>query len=274
MDENKLTKEMKSIEIDKIDPEGQMIRDESDIDHIQNLALSINKVGLLNPITVIENGKDYKLVAGFHRLEAIKTLKWVKIPCTVLHEVPGGDVKSAALVENIVRKQMTIDEECKAIEHLIVEQNMPVAAVCSLLGKGREYVLRRQMAMNLPEDVRERLFAGEISLGVAEELGGISDEQSRGYILWQAVQNRLSISAVRDIARIYLEAPTIQEAVRKGEEALYQISQAKTPQKACDSCNTMRDYRELVNVWLCSGGCPQEEPKPELKKEGTDARGA
>ncbi|MGR3319642.1 MAG: ParB/RepB/Spo0J family partition protein [Candidatus Anammoxibacter sp.] len=254
----------KEIKVELIDTEGQMIREESDIDHIHTLALSINKVGLLNPINVVVKGGRYQLVAGFHRLEAVKELKWIMIASTVLSNVPVHDVKSIALVENIVRKQMTIDEECKAINSLLVDQEMSTAMICSLLGKSREYVLRRQMAMQLPVDVRDRLFDGDITLGVAEELGKVEDEQSRNYILWQAVQNKLKISEVRDIARIYLEAPTIQVAIEKGQEALTQISEAKTPQKSCDVCSTMHDYRDLINIWVCKGGCPPAEPKEEL----------
>ena len=264
MDKCNKSKKFTEVETDSINCEGQMIRHESDIDHIQNLALSINRVGLLNPINVIKDNGSYKLVAGFHRLEAVKHLKWDKIPCTVLDSVPGGDVKSVALVENIVGKAMTIDEECQAINNLVTEQKLSTTGICSLLGKSRDYVLRRQMAMQLHKDVRDRLFDGDISLGVAEELGKVTDERSRGYILWQAVQSKLSVSEVRDIARIYLESPTIQEAVERGEQALHQISEAKTPQKTCDVCNKFNDYRNLINIWVCRNGCdPQSQEELE-----------
>ena len=271
MDSGNTQETLDKIAIDLIDVEGQMVRSEEDIDHIHNLALSITRVGLLNPVTVIKKGKRYNLVAGYHRLEAVKYLKWKKVAVTVLVCVPGNDVKSVALVENIVRKQMTIEEECKAIEHMVKDQELSVNSICSLLGKTREYVLRRQMASNLHEDVRVRLFEGSISLGVAEELGRIDDKSSRGYILWQAVQNRFSLSEVRDMAKIYLESPSIQTAVEKGDEAYAEIQRTKTPQRLCDVCSARRDYRDLMNIWVCRDGC---DPKSnEDLEKGVETNG-
>ncbi|KXB08079.1 hypothetical protein AKJ58_00995 [candidate division MSBL1 archaeon SCGC-AAA385D11] len=53
---------------------------------IEPLANSIDRVGLLNPITVRKDGSSYRLLAGFRRLEACKSLGWEKIPSQVLEE--------------------------------------------------------------------------------------------------------------------------------------------------------------------------------------------
>ena len=268
MSKLKLVAELKQLKLSVIDWGKQMVRSESDIDHIHELALSISSVGLINPIAVVKDGMRYTLVAGYHRYFACQSLGWETIACNVLPALAVNEIKSVALVENIARKNMSIEEECKAVAFLVDEQGLSTAQICSTLGKGRDYVLRRQMAGSLPHDVKERLFSKDISLGVAEELGRIEDDKSRAYILWQAVQQRLEISTVRDLARIYLESPTIQEAIEKGEKTFAEISAAKTPQKACDACGQMKDYRELMNIWVCQRGCgPVEETLPAVPED-------
>ena len=54
-------------------------RRELDTDHVRELADSIRELGLLNPITV---DKDHFLIAGLHRLEAVKLLEWRSVECT------------------------------------------------------------------------------------------------------------------------------------------------------------------------------------------------
>lgn len=63
---------------------GKRIRRE--LGDIETLAKSIREIGLLNPITVREDGSSYRLLAGFRRLKACKSLGWEKIPSQVLEE--------------------------------------------------------------------------------------------------------------------------------------------------------------------------------------------
>lgn len=81
-------------------------RREADQEAVQKLADSISKVGLLNPITV---DQEYTLIAGLHRLEAVKRLGWREIKCTVSH-LEGLQAELAEIDENFVRKDLSDDE--------------------------------------------------------------------------------------------------------------------------------------------------------------------
>ncbi len=74
-----------------------------DPDAVQEMADSISKVGLLNPITV---DQDYTLIAGLHRLEAAKLLGWTEIECTV-SGLEGLEAELAEIDENFVRKDLS-----------------------------------------------------------------------------------------------------------------------------------------------------------------------
>ena len=72
-------------------------------DGIEELAFSMEQVGLLNPITLTE---DYTLVAGLHRLEAAKSLGWSEIECTI-SELDGLTARLAELDENFARTNLS-----------------------------------------------------------------------------------------------------------------------------------------------------------------------
>lgn len=89
------------IQVDEIQvKEG---RRELNADHVRELAESIKELGLLNPVTV---DKDHILIAGLHRLEAVKLLEWPEVECTV-SSLEGLQAELAEIDENFVRNDLT-----------------------------------------------------------------------------------------------------------------------------------------------------------------------
>lgn len=82
-------------------------RRELDTDHVRELAESIKELGLLNPITV---DKDHFLIAGLHRLEAVKLLEWPEVECTV-SSLEGLQAELAEIDENLVRHDLNYIDE-------------------------------------------------------------------------------------------------------------------------------------------------------------------
>ena len=78
------------------------------------LALSIERIGLQNPIIVKNENSHYRLIAGYHRLEAIKILKWPKIECNEYNQ-DGLFLELAEIDENLIRNDLTVIEQA---EHL------------------------------------------------------------------------------------------------------------------------------------------------------------
>ena len=77
-------------------------------EHIQELAENIRRHGLLNPITV---DKNHVLIAGLHRLEAVKILEWTEIECTIC-DLTGLQAELAQIDENYIRYALTELEQC------------------------------------------------------------------------------------------------------------------------------------------------------------------
>ncbi len=87
-------------------------RREADLNGISELAQSISKVGLLNPITI---DPDHTLIAGLHRLEAAKRLEWTEIECTVCG-LEGLHAELAEIDENVVRTALSTIEYGELLE--------------------------------------------------------------------------------------------------------------------------------------------------------------
>ena len=110
-DKNALTNsetEIQDIPLVDIHTEGQSVRAAQDDDHVVELAMSISKHGLLEPIVV--RGRDeggYQLLAGFHRLAAFARLNKKTIPA-ILSKNQATPTKVIALIENIIRRDMSL----------------------------------------------------------------------------------------------------------------------------------------------------------------------
>lgn len=152
-------------------------------DQISELALSIEKVGLLQPIIVRSKNDDYEVVAGNRRLAACKLLRWRKIQCHIV-ELDDKTAFEVSLIENIHRKSMDPVEEAEAFRKYASEYGWGSAMqLANKLGKSASYISRRLSLLNLPADVVDRIRAGDITPSVAEELARIKNLGNQSRVL-------------------------------------------------------------------------------------------
>jgi ParB family chromosome partitioning protein len=254
------------IPIDKIITEGQSVREAQDDDHVVELAMSIAKHGLLEPIVVrkMEDG-NYQLLAGFHRLAAMTRLKRKTITAHVLDE-NQAPVKAIALIENIVRKDMTLKEEVEAVTYLNQEEGLSTSSICELLGKSRDWVDKRLMIPHLPKDIMDELLDGRISIKHAEILGQIEDPATRKSITVSTIQNKLSTRDVQELAKLYMAPYNIEDAVETGLEKIEEQRRAPTPTRQCAVCGQHKPLSEITWVPVCLYGCEPADGKKEEKQ--------
>ena len=240
------------IEISKILTSGQMVRTAQDDDHITELAMSIITHGLLNPISVkpLPDG-FYQLQAGFHRLQAYIRLNKKTIPA-LIREEDTGSTKTIAFVENLIRRDMSLQEESIAVAYLYNEEKRSISSICDLLCKSTSWVQKRLMLPNLPEDVKNELFDGKISVGHAEIIAKIEDPGTRATILNTILQQRLTVRQTEDLANLYQNSPTIGLSIVAGQEKALEIqTQERTPKRTCDVCHASTDLSQTTLIGLC-----------------------
>lgn len=244
------------IKLSEITVDGQSVRDSVDDEHVIELAMSIAKNGLLEPI-VLQKISDnlYQLVDGFHRLTAAHRLRLDVIPAHITDD-KNINVKALALLANVVRKEMSLQEECNTISFLVTDQKKSISQICDITGKSRPWVEKRLMSISLPEDLKSPLFEETISVTSAEQLGRIHDESQRRWLTSYTISNRLNKAQLSAMVDQIIENPSIQSAVEAGEQAAQQVQETKKFTKNCQSCGTQRDITEITPSWTCKGGCP------------------
>jgi len=249
--EGSRTFQVELITVDLIRTEDQLVRIEMDSDHVIELSNSISVNGLLEPIVVRQTGDYYQLIAGAHRLAACKRIGWSLIPANILPESNETPIKSLALIENIVRRDLSLEEQCLAVQTLHEEQNLSVSQICDLLGKTRLWVQQRIFAPKMPADVRDPLFEGMLSMKVAEMICEVDDEGVRKTITNQAIYQKLAAHAVRQVVDLYKETPSIGAAIEKGLQSAAEIQSAPAPTTQCGACGQRKDYRKLRPIFIC-----------------------
>jgi len=245
------TYDFQLIKTNLIDTEGQSVREMQDDDHVVELAMTIATHGLLQPIVVrrTDNGR-YQLLAGFHRLAAFGRLKRDNIPANIIHN-KQTPIKALALIENIIRRDVSIIEEVNAVCYLNQEEKLSPSSICDLLGKGRDWVNRRLSIPNLPEDVRNELMDGRISISHAEIISRLEDKSARALVLNQTIQARLSARQTNELTDMYLEAPSISEAINAGLETAQNIQAESKIYRKCEACKGIHRLEDIRFVCMC-----------------------
>ncbi|MCW7079293.1 MAG: ParB/RepB/Spo0J family partition protein [Canidatus Methanoxibalbensis ujae] len=242
--------EFREIEISKIIPPEAPARLSPESTDIESLAESIKSVGLINPITVRKKNEKYEVVAGHRRFLACQKIGMEKIPCIVTDD----DEKSVAekmLAENLARHDMTPLEEACFFKDCIEQLGHTPKSLGEVIGKSREYVIRRLRILDFPTDLQKALHEKSISLAVAEELARVDDPETRARYLMSAIESQSSAKVVKSWVDMW------EEARRSGlqtEELDYGIL---TPVKkdpiriTCQICGRMHPPQSVVSVIMC-----------------------
>jgi ParB family chromosome partitioning protein len=185
------------IDIKKIKhPENQLRTGDYDV---TELAASIKRRGLLQPIIVRMVGDHYEIVAGNRRYEACKRLKWRKITCHV-EELDDKEAFEVSLVENIQRKTLNPVEEARAFKAYVSEFGWGGATeLASKLGKSVSFVTKRIALLRLPSQMLESVSESTVSASVAEELCFVRDNSKQSELAQLIAQRHLTLRAVRQM---------------------------------------------------------------------------
>ena len=147
------------------------IREVKDID---DMLASIQEHGIVNPITVLDEGnQNFSVIAGFRRFAAAVQLGLKKIPCHVMLRTREG-VDEISLTENITRMDMTPYEECMAVKALSGKKKTP-AAIAKHFGRTLRWVLVRKKLADAGDKVLKKVKEGVIELSQAAKIADLPD---------------------------------------------------------------------------------------------------
>lgn len=165
---------VREIEIGRIRPNPLQPRKMFDDTALAELAESIAERGVLQPILLRAKGDGFEIVAGERRWRAAQKARLHKIPALV-RDIDDAGTAEVALIENIQRENLNAIEEAEGYRQLILIYHHTQDAVAKLVGKSRSHVANLLRLLDLPEELRELLVRGDISMGHARAVLGAPD---------------------------------------------------------------------------------------------------
>lgn len=198
-DEIPKDKQIQDIELTKIIPNSYQPRREFSDESIRELASTLYKEGLLQPIVVREQGDKYEIIAGERRYRAAKHLGWDKIPA-IVNNMDEAQAASLALIENLQREDLNPIDEAQAYNNLMKLNNLTQTALAQNIGKSQSYVANKMRLLKLSPKVQSYLASGEISPRHGRCLVGLT-QKDQGRVLDEILANNLNVSDTEKIVK-------------------------------------------------------------------------
>ena len=173
---NQQNEGIRFVDINEIEPNYDQPRKKFDQEELNELMLSIQEHGILQPLIVREKGNKFEIVAGERRYRAARLAKVREIPILV-KDFDDKQVLEVALIENIQRSDLNSMELACAYSLLMERFDYTQEEVATRVGKSRSEVTNIMRLLKLTPDLQQKLRDEELSYGQARELLPIKDIQ-------------------------------------------------------------------------------------------------
>lgn len=205
--------------LDAIYPNPDQPRADFDAETLEELASSIKHIGLVQPITVREDGKGegkYIIISGERRYRAARLIELETIPAYI-RTVDDDQVVEMALIENIQREDLNAIEIALTFSKLIDADGLTQEELATRVGKKRATVANYLRLLKLPAQIQLGLKNRKLSMGHARALLSIEDTELQLALYKQILTDDLSVRDVEQMAREYSTSEPSSKA--KSQEA-------------------------------------------------------
>ena len=196
-DEDNNSEKIHKIKITEIEPNKDQPRRIFNSESIDELAESIKKYGVIQPIIVSKKENYYEIIAGERRWRASKKAGLEEIPC-IIRESEEKEKKEIALIENIQREDINPIEKARSFRAVLDEYGMTQAQLAETLGISRSALTNTVRLLNLDPRVIELALDGKLSEGHCRSLLAIEELDKQYEFALQIIENG---DSVREIER-------------------------------------------------------------------------
>lgn len=194
-------REVDEVPIDMVEPNPNQPRTNFKKEELEELAESIKRNGLLQPILVRKVGDKYQIIAGERRWQACKKIGLTTVPVRI-RDVDDEDTIVLALVENIQRSDLNPIEEAYGYRRMMERSRMTQTQIAQAVSKGRSTIANALRLLDLPEDAQQLLFEEKITAGHARAILSIPTAEGRAKLTEKLVKEQLSVRETEAIARL------------------------------------------------------------------------
>ncbi|HPY67808.1 MAG TPA: ParB/RepB/Spo0J family partition protein [Bacteroidales bacterium] len=191
----------KDIPIDSIDANPFQPRTTFDAQSLEELASSIKKLGVIQPLTVREAGNGrYQLIAGERRLRAAKLTGLTHVPAYI-RTADDQAMLELALVENIQREDLDAIEVAISFQRLTEECKLTQEELSARVGKQRSTVANYLRLLKLPAEIQLGIRNKQLMMGHARALINIEDPKKQIDVYYKIIEDDLSVRQVEKLVR-------------------------------------------------------------------------
>ncbi|MEW6110125.1 MAG: ParB/RepB/Spo0J family partition protein [Nitrospirota bacterium] len=193
--------EILHIDIERIRPGKQQPRKFFDEKALKELSASIKEKGVLQPIIVSRTGDGtFNLITGERRWRAATLAGLKKIPA-LIKNVASKDSLEIALIENIQREDLNPIETAEAFNRLIKEFELTQEELADKVGKERATVTNYLRLLKLPDEIKNMLYSGSLSMGHARALLSVEGRNLQIEAARKIIKKGLSVRESELLAR-------------------------------------------------------------------------
>ena len=197
------------LDIERIKPNTLQPRLKFSPESIGELARSIKESGVLQPVLVVPDGNDYRIIVGERRWRAAQKAGLKKIPA-LIRSMPKALQLETSLVENLQREDLNPLEIALAYQKLSQELNYTQQEIAEKVGKDRASVANYLRLLNLPKEIQDKLAEGSVSMGHARALLALEDSKLQTFFSRQIVQKQLSVRQVENMVQKLKHPPQVK----------------------------------------------------------------
>ena len=167
---------------------------------LQELVESIQEKGILQPLIVRRKGNGYELIAGERRWRAAQKAGLREVPI-IIKEVSESELLEISLIENIQRENLNPVEEGEAYKRLMEQFHLTQEEISKQVGKDRTTITNAVRLLKLPQDIRQSLIEGSISMGHARAFLSLDGPEKQRLALKKVLAGAFSVRQTENLVK-------------------------------------------------------------------------
>ena len=197
----KVVHEEQMMKLSKIEPNREQPRKNFEEDALLELADSIKKFGVVQPLVVQKRDDYYEIIAGERRWRAAKLAGLKEVP-VIVKEYTKQEAVEISLIENIQRENLNPIEEAMAYKRLLTEFSLKQDEIAERVSKSRVAVTNSMRLLKLSEKVQQMVVDEKISTGHARALLAIEDPDEQLALATKIFDEKLSVRETENLIRL------------------------------------------------------------------------
>ena len=245
-----MKRELKQIPLDMILEPERELRSVMTREKLEELAQSIKRFGVIEPIVVRKRNDKYEIIAGHRRFLASQMAGLVDIPA-IVEDGKGTDAEAITLEENIQREDVNAMDIARYLAYLYTQEKQSVQQIAERFNKTPQWVNSHLRLLEMDEMLQAAVEADQIPYASALELMKIDDDAHRETLTRAAITGGASHRTIRNWVLAYQNEKHFREKVASGEYSTPSTIPVNPLTFECFCCKGRHDQNKAITVRLC-----------------------